>query len=299
MTRASLLVFFGLTACAPPDARGVLYVADLQGGAVRAFDAASGADLGVIVEADDLPDGVAPRGFEPSAVAAVDDGLLVTNFTDGSVLLFDTFGGFERVVYDNASAPPGVRLEEPCGVRVVGRQALVLGNDTHNVVVLDLDDGSVGQIGVDDEGRSLRSAHGIDVGPDGLLYVATSPTTRDAGLIQVWDPDGNTWLRDFAPWPSLGEGTGIVAEPAGTVLVVDWFGGRAVRYDAATGDRVLVLAAALQQPVSLTYAADGGLYVLDATGVIELDPESGAALRTVVPADLAGFVWPRSIAAGG
>ncbi len=299
MMRFTWVAWIGLGACAPEQAAGtgVLYVADLQGGAVRVFDAADGADLGVAADGGSLPEGVASRGFEPSAVARWRDELLVANFTSGEVFAFDLGGNFLRVVHDNALSPGGPRLEEPCELRVVGDQVLALGNDSRNVVVLDPEQGALYELGDDPSGPSLRSAHGFGVGPDGLIYISTSPTTRDAGLVQVWDPATATWVRDFAPWPELDEGTGAVVEPSGTLLVVDWFGGQAVRYDPFSGLLVGRLTTSLVDPVSATYDASGALYVLDARGVIELDPSTGAARRLVVDAARAGLVWPRQVAA--
>lgn len=296
MTRAAWVALVGLGACAPEAAvhpAGVVYIADLQGQAVRAFELSTGASLGDTVTTDALPAGVAPRGFEPSAVAVHDGELLVGNFVSGEVLAFDLDGAFLRTVHDNAD-PHGARVEEPCQLRTVNGRAAVLGNDSRNLVVLDPRGGVVDELGAD--GPSIRSAHGFDVGADGLLYISTSPTERDAGLVQVWDPATGTQVRDFAPWPEVDEGTGIVAEPQGTVLVVDWFGGQAVRYDPVTGALVDRLTTSLVDPVAAAYAADGALYVLEARGLVELDPASGALRRVVVDAAEAGLVWPRQLA---
>jgi hypothetical protein len=264
-------------------------VSNLQGGNVLSFDLDTGAFLGALLGADDLPVDVAAGGFQPSATAVVGDEILVTNYVSGELLAFDAhLGSFRGVVHENGAA--ALRIEEPASLCVMGDLVLVLGNDTRNVGILDAQGEVLGELGGP---VPIRNPHGLDVTDDGLVLIATSPSTVELGLVQVWDLATGERVSHFAPWPEVQEGTHVVLDPAGRAVVTDWFQDSLFRYDPGSGERIDVwVDQGLDRPVAVSFAPDGRAFVLDRAGVHEIDPFGG--LRLVVDGT-DHFDWPRNL----
>jgi streptogramin lyase len=85
---------------------------------------------------------------------------------------------------------------------------------------------------------------------------------------------------------------GIVAEPAGTLLVADGTANRVLRVDPARGRIDAVTDTSLGRPLELARAVDGTIYVIAGGRVHRIDPASGAS--TPVTGALDG---PTSVAA--
>ena len=280
------LLFLGWIGCAPRggDLLGEIYVADVAAGEVRRFDAATGADRGVVFADGDLPAAAGPDGVEPAGLAWWDGALVVTNYRSGEVFAVDPDDGalIEVLYAPDRGQPP---LEEPVALAWIAGALAVLGNDTRNVLLL--------APGTDRQAEPLspdpiRSGHDLArVGDE--LVVATSPSERDLGLLQRFCPQTGERLGHFAPYGEIEDATGITTGPDGLLYVTDWWRGEVVRYDPATGRRIDRIARDLDRPVATAFAPDGALLVLQRHSLLKI-----AADRTEVIAD--DLVMGRGIA---
>ena len=110
--------------------------------------------------------------------------------------------------------------------------------------------------------------------PDGLLYVAMSPTMEGAGLVQIWDLILERPVGEFGAYSEIQEATGMMADEDNTLVVSDWFGNQVVRYDGHTGGLMGTMLNAddgLDHPFATARTADNGLLVLDMSGVLRID----------------------------
>lgn len=277
---------------AATETTDVMWISNLQGGEVVAFDSVSGQRLGHVVDPLTLPESLLP--FRPSSTALDGHRIIVSQYSTGEVLVFDgETGAFDAVLFENQPVSDAPRVEEPCMVRQIDGQTWVLGNDTRNLLILDRHGGVVDEVGKSP--LYLRDPHGFDVTPDGLLYVALSPTHPGRGLIQIWDLNVGRPVGEFAPYGALQEGTGLMVDRHKNIVVSDWFGNQVVTFDAHTGEHVGVWvdeADGLDQPVATAEASDGALLVLDRGGVLRV--QDGAVQR-IVSGHEEGFDWARGI----
>jgi sugar lactone lactonase YvrE len=267
----------GLAACAPaelPLERAAdLLIADVEAGRVLRLPAGAGAPE-VLVDAAELSSTLAPEGLAPAGLALRGEELWVSDMHSGRILAFDMRDGQALgVVFD-----PGAQsdLEEPCALAWLDGALAVLGNDTRNVLLVQ-DDGAVGELGGSSPPQ-IRDGHGLLALPDGRLLVATSASTEDVGMVQVWDAQGGeriqTWLPPGGP---LLDATGLALGPEGLVYVVDWSGEQVLRMDPDTGqvvDRVLG-PESLSQPVALAFDEAGRLWILERHGLVAWAPVTG------------------------
>ncbi len=293
-----------LIACAPAEPSSeveivgtdtqeeMFWVSNLEAGEVVAFSTESGERLGQVVDPTTLP--VSLRPFRPSSAVQNGPEVYVTQYSTGEVLAFAAETGvFERVVFENQASASAPRVEEPCMIRVFDHHTWVLGNDTRNLLILD-ESGAV----VDEVGRSplhLRNPHGFDVTPDGLLYVAMSPTHPGNGLIEIWDLNVGRPVGEFAPYGEIEEGTGLMVAEDRTLVVSDWFGNQVVRYDAHTGEKIGTIlegSHGLDRPVATATSEAGSLLVLDAMGVLV---HSTSGVERLVDASDENLQWARGI----
>jgi hypothetical protein len=270
----------------------MFWVSNLEAGEVVAFSVESGERLGPVVDPTTLPSFLQP--FRPSSAVQKGEEVVVTQYSTGEVLAFAAeTGAFDRVVFENEASASAPRVEEPCMIRVFDHQTWVLGNDTRNLLILDESDAVVEEVG-----RSplhLRNPHGFDVTPDGLLYVAMSPTHPGNGLIQIWDLNVGRPVGEFAPYGEIEEGTGLMVAEDHTLIVSDWFGNQVVRYDAHTGEKIETIldgSHGLDNPVATATSEAGSLLVLDSMGVLV---HSSSGVERLVDASDENLQWARGI----
>ena len=287
--------FFGAIGCTAGDVQDYeLLVSNLNAGNVLRFDGHTGTRLPDAVSADNVPEHLRPRGFRPSSTVAMDDRLIVANFDDGQLLEFYEDGRFSRVF--SRTADETVHLEEPCAITRGQDAFFVLHNDTSNVAQLHRDGSLLDTLGASSDMPPIRNAHGI-AARDTHIYIATSPSRRDLGLIQVWDSEKRERVFDFAPYGEIEDGTGLTLTPNGTLLVADWFGSQVKEYDPVSGQllgTVLDASDGLNQPMTMEFARDGRLYVLHAQGVLRVDVD-GSVDPVWVSGEQNGFDWARGL----
>jgi sugar lactone lactonase YvrE len=117
---------------------------------------------------------------------------------------------------------------------------------------------------------SVNFAHGLAILGNGELAISDTGNGR---LIRVDPADGRTTVITTALTTPLG----LLAEPSGSLLAIEFDSGRVVRVSAA-GD-VTTFARGLSKPYALTRARDGTVYVTEAGDVAR----ASGALRRVAP----------------
>lgn len=216
---------------------------------------------GVVAEA---PSDEAALLDDPSAVRLGPDGsLFVACFGSNRITRWPVDGPGETFFHD-------VYLEEPVALAWYGDGLLALGNDTANVAVITAEGALASEFGYPD----LRDGHDMALGPDGLLYVATSQHIGHGGAIQVWDVEHEALVDVFGPPDEVGRATGLAFGPDGALYVADHMHGQLLRFEPPRLDRVLV-SEGLAGPLGVAFGPDGRLYVADEAGIHAFDPETG------------------------
>ena len=253
-----------------------LFVADWGADAIVRFDGATGELLDVFAAGNEL------HVDRPASVRLGPDGQLYSaGFGRGDVVRYDLSSGAMMGVFYRDTA----LLEEPVELAFAGDELVVLGNDTANLVVLAADGTLARTFGY----PIMRGGHDFALADD-LVYIAADSHPELGHAIQVWDLATGAFVRSFGSRDELASATGIAVHD-GIVYACDYQLDRVVRYDAATGASLGILAT-IESPISLELGPDGALYVLAATGIHRLDPRTGADRGRLV--DTTGLDYPRS-----
>jgi PKD repeat protein len=175
---------------------------------------------------------------------------------------------------------------------------LVTGFAGSNVTEFDRFDGSaLGSIVTSGSG-GLSIAGGIDIGPDGDLFVVSVLTNS---IIRY---DGATG----APVGTFLTGPGTVAlftlafGPNGNLFVPDTSVGSVLEYDGTTGGLVGTFvesgSGGLDNPLGLTFGPNGNLFVIskDTDSIIEYDGATGEAVGTFADLGAVGLTIPVDLA---
>ena len=262
----------------PPE---VILVCDSGADEVRAFDPASGADLGVVV-----PDPGVVDGFDVlrRPIAAIDSGrgtILVSDQFADVVLEFGWDGSYLGI-FSNEGVPDSDQLDNVRGIELAADGSLLvansgLGNDPNRDSIVTFD-----TRGVEIPPVVFQREGGID-GPFDVLRVDAGPL---AGLIV--SSEGSDTITRFDAGGRLIErlATGLdfpqqmQVTPAGTLLVAVFSAGRIVEL-AADGTTVATLEpAGLSGFRGVCVLDDGRLLVTSSSGVHVLEPD-GTLAETV------------------
>ncbi|MCV7316962.1 SMP-30/gluconolactonase/LRE family protein [Mycolicibacillus parakoreensis] len=259
ITRASRL--FGANGLRTgPDGR--VYIAQVTGSQISAFDVASGALATVSARGGDIvaPDDVAFDGAGR---------LYATEVMDARVSVLDT-AGRSRVLRDDLPCANGI---------TVHHDHLFVGEcrDGGRLVHLDRDTGAQRVLA-----ENLPSPNAMEVGPDGLLYFPLMTAN------EIWRID------PFAAEPTapqrvagdLGVPDAVKFDADGYLVSTQAASGQVLRIDPRTGDRT-VLAQLSPGLDNCTFVGDR-LFVSNFTGAItEILPDGQT--RTALPG---GLNWP-------
>jgi sugar lactone lactonase YvrE len=154
-------------------------------------------------------------------------------------------------------------LEQPTAVAVGRSGELYVAEYTSRIRRVDPGTGAVTTV----VASGLDRPHGIDVGPDGRIYVGDTYS----GTVKRVEADGS--LTTIAS--GLANPTGLAVTADGAVLVAEHEAGAVTRIDA-TGARRLTTA--LSGPSAVALGPDGSVYVADIKGgvtIARMDPQSG------------------------
>ena len=232
------------------------------------------------------------EGVEASALVELNGQIVLTDFSSGDVLSYNrTERGLEEVVWENGAEGTRPRLEEPCAIDVVDGSLWVLGNDSRNVLAFT----GAGTEEVVSPSNVFRHPHDFAHSEAGWLYVSTSPSQRNVGLIQVWDPIDMKLVADFGWLDELQDGTSLFFDSDQTLLVADFVGNQVLRFDPETGDVIEVVLSepdGLRNPVKMAHHPVTGLLVLDQEGLLHVD--EGHVERLIDGANH-NWVFPRNL----
>lgn len=263
-----------------------LLVADRDADAVFRYDAATGEYQGLVTT------GVAIGAERPSSVRLGPDGLLyVIGFERAAVARLRLEGGADAEIFFRDSSV----LEEPVELLFRDDDVVVLGNDTRNAVMVGPDGVLASDFGYPD----MRAAHDFLLAPDDLLYVGIDSHPAFGTSIQVWDPAVRGRVADFGQLDEIASATGLALGPDGLLYTCDSYRDQVLSFDPASGRlAALVVDGAsglLQGPVSLDFAPDGTLFVVDDLGVAVVDPHTGAVISRLLEVGDGHLVRPRNL----
>ncbi|MGI9648404.1 MAG: Ig-like domain-containing protein, partial [Acidimicrobiia bacterium] len=147
-------------------------------------------------------------------------------------------------------------------------------------------------------GSPVDRAHGVAVGPDGLLYVSSYWN----GLILRFDPETNLYVDTFVAGgdPLVGP-SGLVFDDSGILYVSDYDMNRVRHYDTSgTNLGTFAVGGGLSGPADLVFGPDGHLYVSGFTSndVNKYNGSTGAHMATVVTPGFGGLTIADSLAFG-
>lgn len=135
---------------------------------------------------------------------------------------------------------------------------------------------SLGDVVTVNAGGLVGADNGMVFGPDGKLYV---PGFTSNNVVRH-DPATGVTSQFIAPNAGgLFQTRGILFEPGGETLLVSSEGsGHLLRYAVADGRFIGAFASGLNRPTGMAYSREGQLLVAVSTGVVRLDPDTGANL---------------------
>lgn len=132
--------------------------------------------------------------------------------------------------------------------------------------------------------------NGMTFGPDGKLYV---PGFNSHNVVRHDPATGTTSAFITSGSGTLFRPRGILFEPGGnTVLVSSEGNGKILRYEVADGRFVGELVGGLTNPTGLAYSRNGELLLAVASGVIRINPTTGAQLGLLASASAAQASGP-------
>ncbi|MEO8703399.1 MAG: hypothetical protein ABI867_25355 [Kofleriaceae bacterium] len=255
MGATRIVVWIGfIAACTEEPAPATLFISDYRANAIVRYDGNTGELVDVFAEID-----------RPASIQPGPDGELYTaGFGRGDVSRYA-----DRTpsifFYDTTV------LEEPMQLAWDRGELLVLGNDTQNMVVIDPAGQMMRQFGY----PTMRGAQDFVVAPTGEVFVATEAHPELGSAIQVWDRTTGTLLRHFGSELAFASG---IALADGVLYATDFERNTVTRFDPETGQSLGILVADLHSPARVHVGPDGALYVLDSTGLLRFDRETGAFL---------------------
>jgi streptogramin lyase len=270
------------------DAKPIhIYIADFELSQILRFDGLTGSFIDVVATSQ-----MVPELERPTSVDLGPDGrLYATGFRKGAIVRIDEASSATRFFHDQSL------LEEPARVLFLDQHLYALGNDTRNVVVVELSSGRyVRQFGF----PAMRYPHDFVIGPRGLLYVVVEPNPHQ-GAVQVWRPESGTQSDSFAARESGDLPVGITIGPDGLLYVSDWHRNRITRHDPdtrATLDVFVPPDGELRNPGSLRFGPDGRLYVVTRDGMLRFDGETGEFIDLFIPLGSGGMVSPQGFCFG-
>jgi outer membrane protein assembly factor BamB len=248
-----------------------LLVANFNANDVLAFNAQTGAEIGVFASGGGLQ---APVGI----VIGPDNGVYVSSRGGNDVLRYD---GQTGAFLGTFVTPGSGGLNGPHGL-VFGPTGDLFVNSGFNGMVLDYDGATGASRGaiVPQGSGGLQFPHGLTIGPDGDLYVAD----RNTSSVLRYDASTGAYLGTFVSSGSGGLNitTDLAFGPDGNLYVAGFNSNAVLRYDGHTGAFLNVFASGggLSGPQGIVFGPDGNLYVASDNNslILRYDGHTGAFL---------------------
>jgi len=274
-----------------------LYVSSTDTHSVLAYNGGTGAFQRTFTRGGGL--------IEPEGVAFGPDGRLYVASRSDEVLRYNgRTGKFKGVFASDVPDPAGIAFGGPGNDLFVGAGLTDegLGNQILRF------DGRTGafEAVVDPENEAgLDDPEAVVFGPDGLLYVTSTPE-EGFGEVLVYDPEDNSFVATFvdAAHSEILDPTGLVFGPDGDLFVSRAATSEVKRYDGATGALIGVFIPAglggLDEAEGMAFGPNCNLLVASELGhaVLEYDGATGAFVREFVAAGSGGLAEPTFITFG-
>jgi sugar lactone lactonase YvrE len=253
-----------------PDGR--IYVAQVTGSQISAFDLATGEVEVVSAKGGDIiaPDDVA---FDARG------NLFATEVMDGRVSVRET-SGRTRVLRDDIPSANGITFHD-------GR--LFIGECREGGRLMEFDvNGGPPRVLLED----VPSPNAMEVGPDGLLYFPVM------GANEIWriDPNGERARDAEVIATGLGVPDSVKFDADGRIVSTQVATGQVLRIDPRTGEQTILaqLAPGLDNCTIVGSGSEARLFVSNFTGEIT-EILGGGETRTTLPGALN---WPMDLAVG-
>ena len=265
-------------ACTEAPVEFQLYVVDRGGNQIHAYDSATWENRGQFAQHTSLE--------SPSGIHFASDGFAyVPSFRTGNVWRLH---GETGVVIGSLFSDRRI-LEEPVAISIREDRAFVVGNDTNNVVELDMTGAVMSQLW----SPRMRAPHDLAWHSAGYAYVATSGGSTSAKVF-VWNVQAGEIVAEIAH--GLSEATSVAIDSDDTVYAVDAVENtiHVVERNGVAAEEIVVIETGTTAPRDIVFTPDGGLVVLDQLGVIVAKP--GQRAKRVLDASTEGWIRARSLA---
>ena len=276
------------TVHASTDSDFVLFVSSGDTKSVLAYDGETGAFEGKFARGGGL--------IEPEGIAFGPDGDLFVASRSDEILRYDgEKGTFEGVFASGHGLvdPAGIVFGGPGNDLFVASGLAEDGTGGNQILRFDGTTGAFEAVLDPNNLAGLDDPEAIVFGPDGLLYVASTPETGPGEVLR-YDPVTNAFVDVFIPASEshVLDPTGMVFSPDGKYLFLSSAAtSEVMRYDAKTGEFLGVFVTAhsggLNEAEGMAFNSEGNLLVASELGnaVLEFDGDTGEFIREFVVAD--------------
>jgi outer membrane protein assembly factor BamB len=276
--------FFGQLVNVPITRPKRLLVASSSSNQVLAYDAATGAFLGVFASGGGLsgPYGLA---FGP------DGNLYVSSFNTNQILRYNGATGAFIDVFTNVSQPNGIAFATPTG----GGPAHLFVCGQNPSWVFDFDGTTGAQVWNSSYLPGFQTPIGVTQDPfDGLVHVVA----LGSAVYRINTADTFVAPSPFASWSANNGGHDIAIGPDQNLYLTDFNAGTVLRFNGSTGASMGAFvpsgSGGLGDPNGLVFGPDGNLYVASLNGsqVLRYSGTTGAFIDVFVASGSGGLASP-------
>ena len=251
--------------------------------------------------------------IEPEGIAFGPDGNLYVSSRSDEVLRYDGKTGKFSDVFASGHGlvdPAGIAFGGPDNDLFVSSGLAEDGGGGNQILRFDGATGAFEAVVDPANAAGLDDPEALAFGPDGLLYVASTPEEGPGEVIR-YNPANNSFVDKFIPKANsdILDPTGLVFGPDGDLFLSSAATSEVKRYDGKTGLLKSVFITAglggLNEAEGMAFGPNGNLFVASELGnaVLEYNGTTGAFVRQFVAAGSGGLSEPTFItfgpAAGG
>jgi WD40 repeat protein len=285
---------------AETDSAVTLYVSSDDTKSVLAYDGATGAFLGKFARGGGL--------IEPEGVSFGPDGNLYVSSRSNEVLRYDGEKGNFLGVFASGHGlfdPAGIAFGGPGNDLFIGSGSSDDGLQGNQILRFDGATGAFEAVVDPTNAAGLDDPEAVVFGPDGLLYVASTPEVGNGEVIR-YNATTNAFVDKFitAAASDIQDPTGMVFMPNGDLLLSSAETSEVKRYNGTTGALIGTFVTAhsggLNEAEGMAFAPNGNLLVASELGnaVLEYNGTTGAFVRVFVAANSGKLSEPTFITFG-